>query len=346
MSGSAKTERRSGIELLRVIAAVMVVILHFNNSLYGAALDISDGAKHELLMLLECCSIPAVNIFVMISGLFLCDRHSSRIKSIIRLFIKAVVIQMILYMISSYRNGFFNCGDLLKRFIVNNYFVTLYITLMFLSQYINILLDRLTIHDLRKLIAVCMILFSVWITLLDWIKTSKGIDYTGLYTVGTNGSGRGYTFVNFLLCYMVGAWIHKDRELIKRIPQSAVISVWAVVSIVLTIMYHYPDNVALEYCNPFVILSSVLLVVFFERLPMNNRVINKLATASFTCFMINIPIINKINVHGMVSGPLFKMVMYLIGLAAFIYFVSWIFECIYGLAEKGVCRLLLMKNTD
>lgn len=66
-------ERNSNIELLRIVLALAVIILHYNNSDIGGALSVSRGMNYNLLVILESFSICAVNTFVLISGYYLCN---------------------------------------------------------------------------------------------------------------------------------------------------------------------------------------------------------------------------------------------------------------------------------
>ena len=99
---SSKTERDSNIELLRILAAFAVVILHFNNPLYVGGLANSEGIDHEFLIILECISIPAVNVFMMIAGYFGVDRSYIRWSKLIGLEIKVIVIYVVTYIITAY----------------------------------------------------------------------------------------------------------------------------------------------------------------------------------------------------------------------------------------------------
>ena len=66
-----RRERNSGIELLRILAAMGVIILHYNNAEIGGGLKYSSGWNLLMLQLLQNTAICAVNVFVLISGYFL-----------------------------------------------------------------------------------------------------------------------------------------------------------------------------------------------------------------------------------------------------------------------------------
>lgn len=64
----AKRSRNSSVELLRILAACMIVVLHYN----GRAMNATSGISTDILALLESFCVCGVNLFIMISGYFLC----------------------------------------------------------------------------------------------------------------------------------------------------------------------------------------------------------------------------------------------------------------------------------
>ena len=66
-----KSERLSGIELLRIIAILMVLVCHANARVLGlpSPSDFESALSPSVVrMILGCVAVGGVNIFVMISG--------------------------------------------------------------------------------------------------------------------------------------------------------------------------------------------------------------------------------------------------------------------------------------
>ena len=66
------TARESNIELLRIIAMIMVLLLHANGAI-GPFVQLSDansGVEEFLRLFLEIVCVVSVNAFIMISGWF------------------------------------------------------------------------------------------------------------------------------------------------------------------------------------------------------------------------------------------------------------------------------------
>ena len=75
---SERSKRQSNIELLRIVAACGVIILHYNNPLIGGGYGaVEDGSINQAIMtFFETVFICAVNLYVLISGYFM--RNSTK----------------------------------------------------------------------------------------------------------------------------------------------------------------------------------------------------------------------------------------------------------------------------
>ena len=72
--------RNSSIELLRIIMMMGVIILHYNNSnLGGGYRYVKEGSLNNYyLFFLNNLFVYAVDIFIMISGYFLCKTENRK----------------------------------------------------------------------------------------------------------------------------------------------------------------------------------------------------------------------------------------------------------------------------
>lgn len=99
---SVTKDRNSNIELLRIVATVGVIILHYNNIESGKAFLYTEniGINYQLLLMLELLSICAVNIiFIIISGFFLCESNKLSVKKPIILLAEVVIFQYVRYIL-------------------------------------------------------------------------------------------------------------------------------------------------------------------------------------------------------------------------------------------------------
>ena len=74
VSKNTVTKRQTNIELLRIISMLGIIVLHYNNSDMGGGFLYATGLNRAILMFLESIFICGVNLYVLISGYFLCER--------------------------------------------------------------------------------------------------------------------------------------------------------------------------------------------------------------------------------------------------------------------------------
>lgn len=58
----------------------------------------------------------------------------------------------------------------------------------------------------KRIIVLLGVLFLVYPMLVDLLKEISGNSFNGLSTIGAFGSQQGYTIVNFVVMYLIGAY--------------------------------------------------------------------------------------------------------------------------------------------
>ncbi len=285
--------RKSNMEMLRLLMAFGVVILHCNGYI-GNGLDkvILGSYNAYWFVFLEVFFIVAVNVFILLFGYFQCN--TSKVSIIKPVYLVTVVIfyRILIYFVN-FIMGMqeFSVSYLISRFIPVNYYVILYCCLYLISPYINKVLKSLGISEWKKFLFIIFLLFSVWPSFVDWIQNISGFDLAGLSSIGVDGSQSGYTIVNFILLYIIGGsiWYLRNEQnrfsIIKcifiEIVCIGILFVWKY----LTMMYSLNTSV-LDYCNPLVIISSIMIFLIFEKIEMKpNKVINELSRATLTIYL-------------------------------------------------------------
>ena len=72
------------MDVLRIVLTIFVITLHFNNSMGGRAFIYTTNINYELALIFESFSLCAVNVFLILSGYFLCNRKD---RDIIKIFL-------------------------------------------------------------------------------------------------------------------------------------------------------------------------------------------------------------------------------------------------------------------
>ena len=163
-----ENKRHSGIELLRILTALFVVMLHYNDGrafTYAA----SGSPQRYVLFGIESIGICAVDLFILISGYFLATSQRRSVLKPLEL-----LVQVVAFSEANYIGRTLLAGSALsiKRIILcaipNNYFVILYSALYLISPYINKVFQNLTKQKWNQLIITLLLLFSVWPVLVDF----------------------------------------------------------------------------------------------------------------------------------------------------------------------------------
>lgn len=222
---SAMEERNYGIDLLRIVSMMMVVLLHVLGQ--GGILDGSDPltVKSETAWLLEIGAYSAVNIYAMISGYVGYGRkykYSGLVYLYFQVLFYTVPTTIIFYI---YRPELVNLKgkrELLFPFAYNTYwYFTAYFCLAFFIPFLNMMLERLDRAELKRLLFFLCLIFSILPTLFyeDFPRTSSGYSFLWLavlYLVGgyikkynTTFPGKGgRKFLGYLVCILV-TWLVK-----------------------------------------------------------------------------------------------------------------------------------------
>ena len=329
--------RESGIELLRIICICGVIVLHYNGS-FAMKLVTPNSANHYLLLLLESVFICAVDLFVLISGYYLCTTNSRKAVKITDMLIQVVVFGILSYIVSCHIcHTYPSMTSLAKSAIPNNYYVTLYLMLYFLSPYINIALHKLTDKQLGFLVMSCFVLLAVWPTVLDFKFLLTGTVRNGLYTISSNGSQYGYSLLNFSLMYLIGTYLRRKDNTGKIWVNllGAAVCIGAIF-----VLQQYCSTAALSYCNPFVIMLAVFYFRLFKAMHFRSVLVNTLAKGTFTVFLFHNVFLFRVRIHEFVNRNILVLMGHIAASVVSIFLIGWIAWQIYDPLSKPLSRFL------
>jgi len=341
MNIEARTQRKSGIELLRIIAALMVVFSHltphFTQSFVTHG-SVMGGGNYLIVNILREISVSAVDIFILISGFFLWNNNKRTLGKIINLVVLMAIINVSSYLLQIIigKNSFE--FDVFFRYLCTpNYFVTLYVVLFIISPYINILLQKMTYKGWLYFVIIIFLVFSVFNTAADIINEMTTINIKGISPIGREGSQHGYNIVNFCVLYCLGAFLSAQREKVLKIKtwiavlivavSVAVLYVWSLIGINIQ---NY-SNSAHNYHNPFIIVMAMCLFVCFDRMEFKSGFINHMAKAAFTTFLLHQHFFQFLPIDYIVQQSPFFFVLILMGMFVSIYLVSWVVWWLYNI---------------
>ena len=311
-----KPVRQSGIELLRIFATCGVVLLHYNNPLIG------------------------------ISGYFLCKSNTRTLSKPLSLVLMVVAINIMLYCYALFAgNVSFSLYDVLQVVIPHNYFVTLYVTLYFISPFINRALKDIDKSQWRVMLVIGLAFFSFWPTMADVLVEATHHEWFGISTIGAWGSQSGYNIVNFVLLYVLGAYI-RLMGIEKRPFKTSKLFIYVGLCLILSFCWawfssHDSNSIgssAWTYHNPLTIMMAVLLFLLFSRIRITSIIINDVAKAAFACFLIHGHVITHMNIKEFVQRPIPIMLIHIIACIIASYLISFIFYKVYDLTIDRLVR--------
>ena len=279
-------ERDSGIDLFRIILAVMVILIHINAPATGNVCSNVDWMPMKFLVYGTMALIyPAVNCYVLISG-FYSFRNNRGIRDVFRNLFKLwfclLFFSLMGYMmacLSGYQA--FSLKGLIARFFPLTtgewWFMTNYFAMMLLSPAMNNILDR---SDKRAFWGNIVVALTICSILPFFVKYQ---DVLGLL----NGSG----LIWFVVLYMTGRGIYKfyykEKQGCKiRFTVSRSFCAYLALSISLVAFGMLFGKVPFlngytfsMYNSPIVYLQAVCLFCIFKAIKVCGRISLKIITA-------------------------------------------------------------------
>lgn len=283
-----KKERQSGVEMLRIIAMFLVLLIHANawgNKWEHLNFDYSLG-KTIMTIMLQTLSCVCVNIFVLISGWF--GIHFT-IKGLFKFLFQCMFflfgIYFLLLILGKTKfslNGLAGCFMLLKW----NWFIKTYLMLYIMSPILNRFLEQTNKHELKLI----LILFFLIQTFYGWL---------------TNGAAffeYGQSVTSFVGLYLLAQYVRRYN--FERIEEYGGVKLKMVTIglfsglflLALSSAFYKIDFVTgkiFAYTSPFVIVLSLCLLLLFVIIDKKfsnakfNYWINKIAASSFAVFLLH-----------------------------------------------------------
>ena len=316
----------------------MVITLHLLNPslLKGVTYARQSGSfLNEIVMSwLFCFSITAVDIFIIISGYFMITNNRRKLGKAINLMFVCSAYSVVKCIVNTLAAGSVLTAKAVAASVFpKSYYVYIYCALYLLSPYINKAVDRLNKRDYKKLLGVMLVLFSVWPTVMDCVQAQFGLKYTDISFISADGNGRGFTFVNFVLLYLIGGYIRKYGSNDGKYKNLFYLLFFASMSVVISLVLPklWGTNGIIGYESVIVIIQAVSMFEFFSKLNIKyNAVINFFAKASFGVFLAHMAVFKILGKFidmeaRFKAGTLSALICYIILLFT-AYFVSAAFD--------------------
>ncbi len=232
-----KKKRDANIELLRIVAMLMIITLHFNIH-SKALLVLGEPASNVQIFatVLEAIAITGVNVYVLISGYYLSSskvRLSKVLLLILQVYFYTLLISGAMMFVGAYSVKPEDKLDRALRYLFpisseHYWFVTAYVIMYVLAPVMNAAVNTLKRKQLKTVI----------IGLLTWFCFIKSI-----VPVKFGTDRMGYDFGWFICLYLIAAYIRKyNIVLFRDAKKSALVYLISVVVIAAFSLVFYKIN--------------------------------------------------------------------------------------------------------
>lgn len=280
--------RNAGIELLRIVSMISVMVLHVLGQGGVLSAVTRRGAGYYLLWLLEIMCFFGVTCYGLISGYVGIDGNY-RLTNIVYVWLQVVFYTVIITVIFAFAVpesvGTYDLVSMFFPAITGKYwYFSAYMGMFFLIPLVNLGINALKKKYLNAILVTMVLFFSVLSTIF----------YTDAFNVRY-----GYSIIWLLTCYFIGAYM-KRFGLFEKIKTwklwgiffLCVLATWGFKMIVSGLLSKEREDMLMAYNSPTVLLMAMVLVVIFARIKMSDtgfirKVVLRVAPLTFGVYLIN-----------------------------------------------------------
>jgi len=297
--------RQSNMELLRLLAMFLILLLHANNTVFNKldAMTLVSRPTYALsILLIESLANVSVNVFVLISGWFGIKAKLRGISNVVF----QPVFYSVLFILAALAFGFsepFHPKSLANVFLFtkNYWYIKAYIGLYILSPVLNAYVETASTKQM-------LVILSLFFT------------YQAVYGCSESAPDfyLGYSIISFCGLYLLGRYLRIHTTKIKELAKAYYISAYISIAILITALAFiaikadssgFLKRTVFAYCNPLVIVQSAALLLLFNRFSFQNKAINWAAVSCLSVYLIheniNLQQLFRQTAHTIYTGNIF-----------------------------------------
>lgn len=322
------------MELARIVAMSMILIWHFVLlGLQGEDRFLAKDSFGELQVdqyvqiAVSIICICGVNLFVLISGYY---RIKLRWKSLLNYYCLCLFYNLLIVGVSSVYETV-GLHSVLSCFLIsrtNNWFFKAYFILMLVSPVLNAALDAFSLRQLRMIALIILMLTC----LTGWMLR--------------NGNEDGYNCMQLMAMYLFGGYLSKET-CFDRIDAKLAICCFGIIcllSYLIAMIVYYlmgKEITTLLHYNYFlIVIESICLFLFFLKLSVKSRIVNKIASTVVGCMFvqeaIGRPLYSFIHSYFMRDGFTAELFLYLALIFIAIFILAFVLETVRKALFRGI----------
>jgi len=276
--------RQSNIELLRIVAMLLVLIVHIDFISIGPP-TIADCHNNVISALLryffQSCAIGCVDIFVLISGWFGINPSAKGFFNFIFQCLFFLIGVYAVFVIAGFKS--FIISDLAAQLLfIQDYdywFIKAFILLYILSPVLNKFCEKTSEKEFRYVVISYYLIQSVY----------------GWGFIAINSYAGGYSTMSFIGLYLLARYFKLHGNKLTQQP------IWIDITIILAIVvfntitsfgtayigHPLAGKICDSYISPLVIVYSLYMVILFSKLNMQSTVVNWIASSAFAVYLLH-----------------------------------------------------------
>ena len=281
-NANLKKVRDSNMELLRIVAMFLVVMIHTNG--FSIGLPNEDNFSSEFAISFSRISVEAissvcVNLFILISGWYgIRNKKGKFIELLFQLAFFIVICLVYGYV----QQGNLSLAEILRTIRLHKmwWFVRSYILLFFLAPVLNAFCERATKREFIMVLVAFYIFssFNWMFHFVDWMVNGYcTMSFVGLYLLAR--FSRQYLFEITL--------INKKHWWLLAYAFFTIATICCVCVEIMVHLMPINMNEILGYDSPFVVLASLSLLLFFSKLKIQSSVVNWVAKSCFAVYLLH-----------------------------------------------------------
>jgi len=263
--------RESGLELLRILAMVMIVCHHY--AVHNLVQAESGTVTLRFITAFGGFGKLGVNIFILISGYFLCT-EKFKLKKLIKLIFQISLFSFVLTLcFYLYHNPYaIGMRQVIRSLYIDRYwFAFVYLFLFALFPFIN-----LVIFDINeKMHGFVLCVGFIFLAVLQRIGLSLDDVYSNL--------------IWFIYVYMVGAYIRKypKNVFLKKYRWMTLSIILTATQIIVHLLFGLNTLNVFSMTDPITMINSVLWLLAFKNFHFYSKMIDIAAAATFSIYLIH-----------------------------------------------------------
>lgn len=328
--------RNHGIDLLRLALMFMVCMLHTLGQ--GGILNASaEGTNaYRAYWFLEILSYCAVDGFAIISG-YAASNRPRKYDKIVNMWFQAFFYSFILTGVLTVIgiSDSWATDDMIKCIFPITFnkfwYFTDFFVLFFAIPVLNKFLFSISEEVAKKALIIIFVLFSVLGIFNDSFRTAGG-----------------YSAIWLIVLYCIGV-LAKRVKLFETRKNTTLIILWGLCIFITWLVHDRSGNMQLiSYVSPTILLSGMIMVVLFSRLPIKCKFVSKVSPLAFGIYLFQL---NQVVWHfmlkdafvGVLEKPLYIGIPMAFGCASLIFFSGLFVEFIRTILAK-ICRINLLSK--